>query len=104
MCRFADGRGIDCLNTEMVGGDDAIVEYEFDVRLRGETAECGCVVLLGSRLDGCDPEVFVAVDEACAGGGDSGCSVSWDGGVAIEDKVVIGRDAGGVDRRYLTSC
>jgi len=88
-----------------VRGDDAIVDDEVDIWLRSQAAEDGCVVVLGCGLTGglgcgldCgDAEVFVAVGETGADGGDTGLRVTWDGGVAIEDEVVVGSDAGGVD-------
>ena len=48
-------------------------------------------------FDGGDAEVFVALGEVGAGGGDAGFGVAGDGGVAIEDEVAVRRDAGGVD-------
>ena len=51
----------------------------------------------GGGLDGGDAEVFVALGEMGAGGGDAGFGVAGDGGVAVEDEVAVGSDAGGVD-------
>ena len=80
-----------------MGGDDAVVEDVGDVGLGGEAAEGGGVVLLGRGLDGGDAEVFVALGEMGAGGGDAGFGVAGNGGVAVEDEVAMGSDAGGVD-------
>jgi len=80
-----------------VCGDDAIVEDVVNVGLRGKAAQCGDVVLLGCGLDCSDAEVLVTTCELSAGRGDASFSVAGDGGVAIEDEVAMGSDAGGVD-------
>jgi hypothetical protein len=80
-----------------MGGDDAIVKDEFDVRLRGEAMEGGDIVFLRWGLDGCNAQVLIAMDETGAGGGHAGLGVGRDGRVAIEDKVVVGCDATGID-------
>jgi hypothetical protein len=77
--------------------DDAIVEDVGYVRLRGEEAEGGGVVLRDGGLDGGDAEVFVALEETSSGGGDAGGCVTGNGGVAIDDEIVVGSDAVGVD-------
>ena len=48
-------------------------------------------------MNGGDAEVLVAEGETSSGGGDAGFGVPGDGGVAIEDEVAVGSDAGGVD-------
>jgi hypothetical protein len=98
----AAGGGRDCLKPETVCGDDAIVEDVLDVGLGCEAAQGGGVVLGGGLeggvgFDGGDAEVFVALDEMGAGGGDAGFGVAGDGGVAIEDEVAVRCDARGVD-------
>jgi hypothetical protein len=80
-----------------MGGDDAIVEDVVDVGLGGEAAEGAGVVFRNGGLDGGDAEVLVTPGEMCAGGGDTGFSVTGDGRVAIEDEVTVGGDAAGVD-------
>ena len=77
--------------------DDAVVEDEVDVGLGGEAAQSACVVFRDRGLDGGDAEVLVAPEDMGSGGGDAGFGVAGDGGVAIEDEVAMGRDAGGVD-------
>jgi len=51
-------------------------------------------------LDGGDAEMLVAVGEMGSSGGDAGLGVTGDGGVAIEDEVAVGGDAGGIDLGY----
>jgi hypothetical protein len=80
----------------MVGGDDAVVKDDVDVGLGSEAAEIGSVVL-GGCLDGSDAEVFVSMSEMGARGGDVSFGIAGDGGVAIEDEITVGGDAGGVD-------
>ena len=80
-----------------MGGYDAVVEDVGDVGLGGEAAESGGVVLLGRGLDGGDAEVLVSPCETGAGGGDAGLGVAGNGGIAVEDEVAMGSDAGGVD-------
>lgn len=70
-----------------------------DVGLGGEEAESGGVVLRRGRLYGGDAEVFVALGETNASGGNVGLSVGWDGCIAIKDDVAVRGDAGGVDLR-----
>jgi hypothetical protein len=84
------------LEGEAVGRDDAVVEDVVDVGLGGEVAE-GRSVVLACGLNGGDPEMLVSNGEAGACGGDSHFSVTRDGGVAIEDEVAVGSDAGSVD-------
>lgn len=93
----ADGGRIERLETKALGSDDAIVEDVVDVGLGGEMAECGGVIFLCCGLDGSDAEVLVAPGEMSAGGGDASLGVAGDGGIAIEDEVTVGSDAGGVD-------
>src|SRR3981189_2353174 len=52
---------------------------------------------LGWGLGCGDAEVLVAPGKMGTGRGDAGFGVAGDGGVAIEDEVVVGSDAGGVD-------
>jgi hypothetical protein len=73
------------------------VEDVGDARLGTEVAKGGGIVLLGHGLDGGDAEVFVAPDEAGAGGGDAGLGVAGNDGVAVEDEIAMGSHAGGVD-------
>ena len=74
-----------------MGGDDAVVEHRDDVRLGGEQAEGGCVVLLaGGRLDDGDSQMLVALGEVNACGEGAGLCIAGDGGVAIEDEVAVG--------------
>jgi len=80
-----------------VGRDDAVVQDVGDVRLRGEEAKGGGVVLRGGRLDGGDAEVLVALEETSSGGGDAGRCVAGDGSVTIDDQVAMGGDAVSVD-------
>ena len=80
-----------------MGGDDAVVEDVVDVGLGGEAAQGAGVVFRGCGLDGGDAEVFVALREMRTGGGDAGCCIAGDGGVAIEDEVAVRGDAAGVD-------
>lgn len=95
----ADGdRGwIDGPKAKTVGGDDAVVQDVVDVGLSSEAAESSGIVVVSCGLDCCDAEMLVAPGEAGTGGGDAGLCVSGDGGVAIEDEVTMGGDAGGVD-------
>ena len=81
-----------------MGGDDAVAEHRDDVRLGGEQAESGCIVLLaGGRLDDGYSQMLVALGEVNACGEDAGLCISGDGGVAIEDEIAVGDVAGGVD-------
>lgn len=48
-------------------------------------------------MNGGDAEALVAPEELCSGGVDAGFGVSGDGGVAVDDEVVIGSDVGGLD-------
>jgi hypothetical protein len=73
------------------------VEDVVDVGLGGEAVQSAGVVFVDGGLDGRDAEVLVAPDDMGSGGGDVGLGVAGDGGVAIEDEVAVGRDAGGVD-------
>jgi hypothetical protein len=93
----ADGGWRDALKAQTVGGDDAVVEDVVDVGLGGEAAQGAGVVFLDCGLDGGDAEVLVAPGKMCAGGGDTGFSVTGDGRVAIEDEVAVRSDAAGVD-------
>jgi hypothetical protein len=80
-----------------MGRDNAVMEDVLDVGFGGEATESGCIVFQGCGFDGGDAEVLVAVGETGSGGGDEGLCVGGDGGVAIEDKIAMGSDAGGVD-------
>jgi hypothetical protein len=80
-----------------VSRDYAVVQDVGDVRLRGEEAEGGGVVLPGGRLDGGDAEVLVALEETSSGGGDTGRCVAGNGGVTIDDQVAVGGGAVRVD-------
>jgi hypothetical protein len=93
----ADGGEVDRLRSKAVSVDDAVVEDVGDVGLGGEAAEGGRVVLLGGGLDSGDAEVLVAPGETGAGRGDASFCVAGDGGVAIEDEVVVRGNAGGID-------
>ena len=86
------------MRAEVMGGDDAVVENRDDVRLGGEQAHSGCVVLrTGGRLDDGYSQVLVALGKVKACGEDAGLCISGDGGVAIEDEIAMGDVAGGVD-------
>jgi hypothetical protein len=81
-----------------VSRDDAIVEHGNDVRLGAQCAEGGCVVLLaGWRLDDGDAQVLVALGEVNACRADAGFRITGNGGVAVEDEVAVGNEAGGID-------
>ena len=96
-CVDPDGGRRHALEAQAVGGDDAIVEDEVDVRLGREAAQSAGVVFLDCGLDSGSAEVVVAPGEVCAGGGDAGFGVARDGRVPIEDEVAVRRDAAGVD-------
>ncbi len=83
--------------TEVVRGDDAIVKNRDDVWLGGEQAESRCVVLLAGRLDDGDSEVIIALGKVNACRADAGLRIAGNGGVAVEDEVAVGDEAGGVD-------
>jgi len=92
------GSRSDEFGTELVCGDDAVVENGNDVWLGGQEAQGSCVVLLaGGRLDDGYAQVLVPLGEASACGADVGFCIAGDGGVAIEDKVAVGNVAGSVD-------
>jgi hypothetical protein len=95
---FDAGGGGDSLKPETVCGDYAIVEDILDVGLGGEAAQGG-VVVLDDRLgfDDGDAKVLVAVTEVGSDRGNTGFGVAGNGGVAIEDEVVVRRDAHSVD-------
>jgi hypothetical protein len=91
------GRGGEGAGTEVVCGDDAVVENRENVRLGGEQAEGGRVALTGGRLDDGDSEVIVALGEVNACGADPGFRIAGNGGVAVENEIAMGDEAGGVD-------
>ena len=82
-----------------MGRDDAVVEDIVDVGLGEEAAEGSGVVFGRGRFDGCDADVFVAAGETGSDGCDAGFGIYGDGGVAIENEVAVGGDAGCVDLR-----
>jgi hypothetical protein len=99
----ADGSWRDHAESEAMSRDDAIVEDVLDIGFSGEAAEGGCVVFLGLGFNGSDAEVLVAVGETGSNGSDAGLCISGDSGVAIEDEVAMGSDAGGIDLSSLSS-
>ncbi len=85
------------MRAETKGRDDAVVEDVGDVGLRGEAAQGGCILVVSGGLDGDDSQMLVAVHETSAGGCDPGFGIAGDDGVAIEDEIAVGSDAGGID-------
>ena len=81
-------------------GDDPVVKNITYVGLGREETEGGCVVLSGGGLNGCNAEVFVGLCETGPGGAQAGLGVAGNGGVAIDDQVAMGSDAGGVNLRH----
>ena len=78
---------------EVVGGDEAIMEDVLDIGLGGQAVHRGSVVFGAEGLRGGDAEVRVALSEACSCGDGARFGVGGDGGVAVDDEIVVWDDS-----------
>jgi len=69
--RIGPGDGVgpkrDGAGEEPVSRDDAVVQDIGYIRLRVEETDGSGVVLRQGRLNGCDAEMFVALEQTCSG-------------------------------------
>jgi hypothetical protein len=76
----------------MACGYDAVVEDVVDIGLGGEAAHGFVIGFKRGRSDGGDAQMLAAPDKAGSGDVDAGFGISRNGGVAVDDDVVVGKD------------
>ena len=101
----ADGGWEDMAKDEVVSGENAVMDDEFDVGLGAECGDGGGFVRGGVGLKDGDAEGLVDAEDAGSGDAGEGFGIAGDGAVAVGDQVAMWDDgpdgAGGLLRRRV---